>query len=334
MNIPADTLQDWAAAVFQRCGVTQDDAVITARQLVRTSLRGIDTHGIARVPSYVESIEAGIFNARAHPRMSERHGTLHCEGEAGIGQVVIATALEAAMDRCRAQAMVTCTIEDCGHLGALGTPLLEAVERGFVAFLCQRTPPIVSLEGFQGRAIGNNPLAFAMPVAGAVPLVFDMALSKVARGHVLAAQRDATAIPEGWAVDPEGHPTTDAAAALRGAMLPMSGHKGMGLAMLVQCLAGSLAGATAQARALKSSPGSIGAFLFMANPQLLAGREAFDANVRDWLGVYLKSAGANGRYPGQRQAHTEQERLRTGIPMPLALLDELWAVGRKQGVAL
>lgn len=334
MNLAATTLETWATDVFMHCGVRDGDAALTARQLLRTSLRGIDTHGIARIPSYVASVEAGLFRADARPRISERSGTLHCEGEAGIGQVVVMAALCAAMERARSQAIVACTIEDCGHLGALGTPLLEAVDQGFVAFMCQRTPPIMALEHFQGRAIGNNPLAFAMPVSGGVPLVFDMALSKVARGKVSNAKREGALIPEDWAVDEHGQPTTDAAAALRGAMLPMSGHKGMGLAMLVQCFAGSLAGATAQAKVMASSAGSIGAFLLVANPQLLAGRDAFDSNVREWLGVYRASAGKTGRYPGERQAHTEAERIRTGIPVAPALLEELRALGAKVGVPL
>jgi LDH2 family malate/lactate/ureidoglycolate dehydrogenase len=190
----------------------------------------------------------------------------------------------------------------------------------------------MALEGFTGRAIGNNPLAFAMPVPGGAPLVFDMAMSKVARGNVAAAVREGRDIPEGWAVDPQGRPTTDAKAALAGAMLPLGDHKGLGLAMLVQCFAGSLAGATAQARVLTSSAGSLGAFLLVVNPDLLAGRAAYEANVREWLGAYRAAGGSAARYPGERQAQSEAQRLRDGIPVNDALLQELRAIGARLGV--
>lgn len=317
-------LQAWAAAMLVRAGAAAPAAYDGARLLVRTSLRGVDTHGIARLPQYIGNLKCGIYNTGAAPAVREVHGSLHCDGDAGLGQHVGMVALQAAMRRCASQAVVGCTIRNSGHMAALGVIVLEAAEGGFVAVLMQRTSPIMALEGFRGRAIGNNPLAFAMPVADGVPLVFDMAMSHVARGNVVAANREGRpAIPEGWAVDEEGTPTTDIAQALRGAMLPMAGHKGVGLAMLVECLAGSLTGAGGD---------ETGAFLFVANPALLVGRQAFDAGVQQWLGSYRKSAGASGRYPGERQARSEAERTVHGIPLARGLHHELVALGQRLAV--
>jgi LDH2 family malate/lactate/ureidoglycolate dehydrogenase len=335
MNLPSQTLQDWAAAVFRRCGVAEADAAVTARILVRTSLRGIDTHGIARIPSYVANLRSGEFNPAARPHLTEQHGTLQCDGQDGLGQVVGMAALHAAMARAERQAIVACTIRNCGHLAALGILVLEAAERGLVAVLCQRTPPILGLPGFRGRAIGNNPLAFAMPVAGEAPLVFDMAMSEVARGRVLEAMREGRAtIPEGWAVDTQGHPTTDTREAAQGAMIAAASHKGMGLAMLVECLAASLSGASVAAgmSASGGSSGSAGAFLLVANPQLLVGQASFDESVRHWLGHYRQAAGGDGRYPGQRQARSEAQRAASGIPVADGLRSELAALGEQLGV--
>ena len=332
-SFPSAQVQSWAIHVFRHAGLSEHDAATTSKLLVRTSLRGVDTHGISRIPTYLQNLHKGTFDAKARLEISERHGSLHCNGHGGIGQPVAVAALQAAMERCRKQAIVSCTIEQCGHLGALGTFLIEPAEAGFVTLLCQRAPALMAPEGFRGAAIGNNPIAFAMPVAGSVPLVFDMAMSKVARGNVVAAQREGKQIPEGWAVDAAGNATTDPAAALKGAMLPMADHKGMGLAMLVECFAGSLAGAGHGKLTSGNSPGSIGAFLVVANPGLLTGREAFDASVRQWLGHYLKAAGERGRYPGQRQARTEKQRLQGGIPVAPALLAELQAAGDKAGLA-
>jgi LDH2 family malate/lactate/ureidoglycolate dehydrogenase len=329
MNLAVHDLQRWTAAVFEACGVAVADASLAARMLCRTSLRGIDTHGISRVPAYVEQLHSRAFKPDARVTLSERHGTLHCEGGGGLGQVVASAALERAIDRARTQAIVSCTIENTGHLGALGILILEAAERGFVAVLCQTTPPILGMPGLHGPVIGNNPIAFAMPVPGGDPLVFDMALSVVARGKVAAMARDGVLqMPEGWALDGEGELTTDPQVALRGAMMPVAGHKGLGLAMLVQCLAGSLAGAE-QPQGSGQSAGGIGAFLLIANPDLLTGRAAFEANVAQWLGTYRQ---AGGRYPGQRQAATERERLLHGVPVGEALHRELTGTGARAGV--
>jgi len=160
------------------------------------------------------------------------------------------------------------------------------------------------------------------------PLVFDMAASVVARGNVLQAQRDHSAsIPAGWAIGPDGEPTTDTATALAGAMLPMAGHKGIGLAMLVQVLAGSLNGVAAQASALGGSPANVSGFMLVINPARLLGREAFDAHMSAWLQHYLAASGRAARYPGERAAQSELRLRAEGIALPDSVLAELRATG-------
>ena len=204
-----------------------------------------------------------------------------------------------------------------------------------IAFVAQSTPPIMALPGSRGAAIGNNPLAFASPAPGGPPLVFDIAASGVARGNVHAAARDGREIPAGWAIDAEGNPTTDPKAALAGAMLPMAGHKGVGLAMMVECLAGSLSGARPAAvtgATPGSAPARVGAFVFVANPQLVAGAEAYGSHMAAWLATYAAASGPEGRYPGQRAARLEVERGRDGIPLTAGVVGELRKVGELTGV--
>lgn len=331
-------LQAWAAAVFAACGVAQADAALAAQVLVRTSLRGIDTHGIARIPSYLEKLKTGEVNPRAQPRSELRHGVLHIDGDGGLGQVVAMAAVREAVALARQSALVSCVVRDSGHLAALGLFVLEAAEQGMLALLCQRTPPIMALPGSLAPAIGNNPIAFALPVAGAAPLVFDMASSVVARGQVMQALREGRgSIPADWAIGPDGAPTTDPAQALLGAMRPLAGHKGIGLAMLVECLAGSLSGMAAadqQPGALPTtgSAGNASAFLLVINPDLFVGRAAFDAHVKGWLQTYLQASGALARYPGQHQARCEQQRLADGIPIAAGLLAELSAAAEAADV--
>lgn len=341
LHIRAPVLQDWATRVLQSLGVDADHARSAATALVRTSLRGVDTHGISRLPSYAERIREGRIHRHARPRLQERHGMLHCHGDHALGQPVLALALDACLERVAgphsSQALVACHIDACGHLGALGVLLLPAVERGCMALLCQRTPPIMALPGAARPALGNNPIAFAAPVAGQPPLVFDMALSAVARGAVVAAVREGRPeIPRDWALDSDGQPTSDPQAALAGAMQPMAGHKGLGLAMVVECLAGALGGgALAPMAAAPGSAADASAWLLVVNPALAAAsRQGFDACMAHWIDGLLQSQGPQARYPGLRQHQCEQQRLAHGIPVTAALAGQLQALARLSGVAL
>src|SRR5690606_29799284 len=153
-----------------------------------------------------------------------------------------------------------------------------AAEAGMVAVLAQATQPFMALPGWTKRAIGNNPLAFAVPLRNRSPLVFDMAASVVARGHLRQALRERTPIPEGWALAPDGTPTTEPEAAWAGAVLPAGGYKGMGLAMIVQTLVNSLRGSTASVNSgTKEGKASMGGFLMVLNPALIG--PGFDEDV-------------------------------------------------------
>ena len=329
-----EALVGWLSRALSGCGLPPEDASLAARVLVRTNARGIETHGIARSLVYVQKLQSGELNPRPRVRYEERAGVLHCHADSGLGQVVGPAAMDHAIALARDRGFVAMVLHEIGHLAALGMFTLRAAEAGMLGYLAQSTPPLMALARSRGAAIGNNPLAFASPVPGRAPLVFDIAASGVARGNVLAAAREGRDIPPGWAIDSEGHPTTDPKAALAGAMLPMAGHKGIGLAMMVECLAGSLTGA-APASVTGATPGSaparVGAFAFVANPSLIAGREAYESHLEAWLARYLAASGPEGRYPGQRAATLEEDRRRSGIPLSEAVLAELRKVGELTG---
>ncbi|MBK5570624.1 Ldh family oxidoreductase [Ensifer sp. SSB1] len=330
-------LERWVEAVFRANNVIGEQAEMAAKVLVRTNLRGIDTHGVSRVAGYVQKIKSGEVNAQAKPSFSVEDDVLRFDGDGGLGQFVATQAIRQTIELAQSRSVTLCMIRESGHLAAIGQFVLEAAEAGMVAILCQETPPLMALEGSRGPAIGNNPIAFAFPVAGKAPLVFDMATSVVARGNVLQAIADGReAIPEGWAIGPDGRPTTDPSEALKGAMAPIAGHKGVGLAMLVQVLAGSLTGSLTATSATKhgatSSAGNVSAFLLMLNPDRLVGRETFDGHVRGWLDTYLSATGEGSRYPGERAGACEVERRKGGIPLPASTIAELRKIGAAAGV--
>ncbi len=328
----AAELQHWITHLYIHAGARQVDAEQTARVLVRTSLRGIDTHGVARVLTYLEKMRQGEINSKPVFTSDIRDGVVYFDGDGGLGQSVACAAIEAAIQLANTQPVVTLLLRRSGHLAALGQFVLEAAEKGMVAVICQETPPLMALEGGGKPAIGNNPIAFAAPVAGSEPLVFDMATSVVARGNVLQAIKDGeTTIPNHWATGPDGKITDDPQQALKGAMLAIAGHKGIGLAMLVQVLAGSLTGSTTAASAAQhgatSSAGNVSAFALIVNPDLLVGHAAFDGHMRAWLETYLTASGSASRYPGQRAAECESERFETGIPVAESIINELKKAG-------
>lgn len=330
--VSASALQDWAERALLAAGTLPAAAADTARLLVRTNLRGIDTHGIARLPVYLTKLASGEMNPRAVPRLTWREpALLEVDGDGGLGQHVGRIAVDELARAAQGQAIACALIRRSGHLGALGLFALELAEQGLIAVVCQDTPPLMALPGSRAAAIGNNPLAFGAPLRDRAPLVFDMAASIVARGNVLQAQRDGAAIPEGWAIGPDGEPTTDAATALKGAMLPMAGHKGIGLAMLVQVLAGSLNGLAASAPSAGGSPANVSGFALVINPARLLGRAAFDAHMDAWLATYLAAGGAAARYPGQRAAAEESRRTAEGFAPPASVVNELRAAGASAG---
>jgi LDH2 family malate/lactate/ureidoglycolate dehydrogenase len=320
----------WTAEVLQAAGISPPHAALAAGLLTRTSLRGIDAHGVSRIPIYLQRIAAGEITSN-DPTAEWRGGALRVDGQGALGQVAAAFAVDQAVKATEEVASAPCVITNCGHLSALGMFALQAAEAGRVALVCQRTPPVMGLPGSPRATIGNNPIAFAAPVRGGTPLVFDMANSVAARGRIQQAARDNAPIPADWAVGEDGLPTTEAAAALMGYLRPMGAHKGIGLAMVVEILTSGLAG-WPEAGEGAGAPGSgIGAFILVMNPGLVCGQAEFEDGTHRWLRQFLNASGSGARFPGQRQAAMEKERRAMGIPIPKSVVRELREAGQGVG---
>ncbi|MGY2486580.1 Ldh family oxidoreductase [Cupriavidus sp. CP313] len=335
-----DSLARWTAAVFESCSVAPDHATEAAAALVRSELRGYKTHGLTRVPSYVERLRAGDFNPRPSISHKAFPGGIVLDADGAMGQIAGPRAVQLGLEALQSSASVLVAVQSCGHLGALGIPALLAAEAGAFCMVGQRTPPVLGMEGFARAAIGHNPIAFGCPLPGAAPIVFDVACSVAARGHILLAAREGKPIPAGWALDADGHPTTDAQRALEGSLLPTGGHKGIGIAMMVECLAGAMA-ATADslspARNTVSGAGAVGrqgGFVWLVKPDAFAGKELFADYMAQWTGNYLAAGGADARLPGHRGEALEREGREQGIALPDAVVRELGALGRALGIPL
>jgi LDH2 family malate/lactate/ureidoglycolate dehydrogenase len=334
---PRAALTEWIEKVFVSRGVRADEARLAAEVMVQCNARGYETHGVTRLKSYVQKFAAGEINPTPTITIEERDNVLYVDGDGGLGQIVGPKAMDHAIGVARDRTFVPCFVHNGGHMGAIGVLPLRAAEAGMVSVLVQATSPIMALAGSTGRAIGNNPISFATPLPGRDPLVFDMATCVTSRGRVLMAHRAGRPIPEGWAIGPDGAPTTDAEQALLGAMLPVGGPKGIGLAMMVELLAGSLTGTfPPEMHGADAATGSasmhIGAFFFVINPDRCVGRETFERHISGWIGQYLSASGEEARLPGERAAHTERERDAAGVPIPGEIVTELTEVGDLVGV--
>lgn len=331
VNLSYAQLCQWITKVLQRCGVSAPQAEKTAQVLAATNLRGIDTHGAIRLIDYVSKIQSGEVKKNCVPVIRWVDNTLFFDGDGGLGQYVASETMALALDRCMKTPVVSCFLRGSGHLAALGMFALQAAERGMVALIAQETPPLMALPKSKGPAIGNNPIAFAMPITDGPPLVFDMATSVVSRGAVLQAKHKNLPLEHGLAIDENGHPTIDPSSALNGAMLPMALHKGIGLAMMVQCLAGSLTASdtlkSAEKFGAKSSAGNVSAFILVINPELVTGGQAFDDHVIAWMSKYLSATGEDARYPGERAAACQSQRLLEGIPFHKSEVAQLSSLG-------
>jgi LDH2 family malate/lactate/ureidoglycolate dehydrogenase len=316
----------WTAEVLQAAGIAPAHAALAAELLTRTTLRGIDSHGVSRIPVYLHRIAAGEITSN-DPQAQWRDGALHVDGQGALGQVVATFAVDQVVEATESVACAPCVIRNCGHLSALGMFALQAAEKGRVAIVCQRTPPVMGMPGSARANIGNNPIAFAAPVRGGTPLVFDMANSVAARGRIQQAARDNAPIPADWAVGEDGMPTTEAAAALLGYLRPMGGHKGLGLAMMVEVLTSGLAGWPEE----PAGGSGIGAFILAVNPGLLCGQDLFEDGLHRWLRQFLNTSADGARFPGQRQAATEKDRRAHGIPFPPSVVRELRDAGHGVG---
>ena len=338
-NHSIESLTHWTAQILESCQVPPEDALQAAQLMVRSELRGYATHGMTRLPSYVERLLAKDFNPHARLRHREFPGGVVLDADGAMGQIAGAEAVRLGLQALEHTASVLVAIQSCGHMGALGVYALQAAEAGAMCLVGQRTPPLLAMEGFAGAAIGHNPIAFGCPAAGEPPIVFDIACSVAARGHVLLAAREGRDIPTGWALDPDGRPTTDPKAALAGSLLPMGGHKGIGIAMMVECLAGALA-ATAESFAPEwqhvPASGAMGrqsAFVWMVKPQAFAPQPLLADYMKQWIDHYRDCGGEHARLPGQRGAEQEQRAQREGIALPESLTRELSALGTRRQLA-
>lgn len=320
------TLTETARNVLVAAGTEAGAAAAVADALVAADADGIASHGVARLPAYADQVRSGKVDGHARPVLRRTAAaTLAVDAADGFAFPAVRLGLAAAADLAPETGIVAVGVHRSHHFGVAGHHVEQLAERGLVGLAFTNSPAALAPWGGHRPIYGTNPIAFACPRRGAPPLVIDLSLSKVARGRIMVAAQKGEAIPEGWAVDSAGRPTTDAAAALAGTMLPLGDAKGAALALMVELLAAGLTGGNYgwEAGSFFTADGSkprIGHLFIAIHPPALAGAGFLD-RVEVLLGAALGQEGV--RLPGDRRLAARARAAAEGVSIPDALAAEL-----------
>jgi (2R)-3-sulfolactate dehydrogenase (NADP+) len=327
MKKSAEALLQLARTALEKAGAHSKMAEAAARHLVRAEEQGLPTHGMSRIPFYCGMLKNGRADGAAHPAMvADRAAVCLIDNRDGLPYVSVQWALDELIQRARRNGIAFAGIRNSAHVGVLGIHLLPVAEAGLVGFAFTNSPAAIPAWGGKKGLFGTNPVAAAFPRKGKDPLVIDLALTTVVRGKIMMAMKRGEKIPEGWALDRDGKPTTDPKEAIeRGSLFPIGGAKGAMLALMFELICASLTGAAIgpEADSFFSEQGNkprIGQAFIAIDPAALAGMEKFSERVETVVAAML--ADPEVRLPGARRFASERSS-KNGIEVPDELLAQI-----------
>ncbi|QDJ12223.1 Malate dehydrogenase (plasmid) [Roseomonas mucosa] len=325
-------LLDFATAVYEAFGLSPADARLCADTLVQADLWGHGSHGVLRLPWYAARLKSGACNPKASPEIVMDAGALAVvDGHAGMGQVLSAYAADEAVRRAKAHGIGAVGLRNSGHFGTAMYFTRRAAQAGCVAFLSTNASPAMAPWGGREKRVGTNPWSWAAPVGSRPPMVLDIANTGVARGKIYLAKQKGLPIPEGWALDAEGVPTTDPAAAIGGIILPMAAHKGYGIAVMMDVLSGVLTGSAFGNGVVgpyePEKPSGAGQMMIALNIEAFMPAADFQARmetlVAELKGTPLAQGAEEIFYPGELEGRSEERGRRDGVLLPPDTLADL-----------
>ena len=326
MNLSLDTLQALTEEILVAHNTSPANATKVATVLVAAEADGQPGHGASRIPSYAAQSKSGKVNGHAVPTL-DRIGpaALKIDANFGFAYPALDLAFDTLCELAPECGIAAAAITRSHHAGVAGYQVERLADRGLIGLCFCNTPQGIAPWGGNRGVFGTNPIAFAAPRSNAPPLVIDMSLSKVARGKINMAAQRGEPIPEGWAVDRDGTPTTDPEAAMQGTLLPMGDAKGAQLALMVEVLAAALTASNFAAEASsfftgEGDPPGVGQFMLAIDPQPFSGG-TFADRFETLITAILDQPGT--RLPGdQRMARRKKARI-NGIDLPQSLYEQL-----------
>lgn len=326
VTLSLDEAQGLAAAALVKAGVSSVNAQATATALVAAEVDGQAGHGLSRVPSYALHARVGKVDGQVVPTASTAGlAGLRIDAGHGFAYPAVDLAIERLGPLAATTGIAAASILRSHHFGQAGRHVERLAAQGLVALAFANTPAAMALPGGRRSLMGTNPIAFAAPLSGRAPLVIDMALSVAARGKIMAASKAGKPIPEGWALDADGNPTSDAKAALGGSLLPIGGAKGAALALMVEVICAALVGGNFGWNASgffdgDGGPPDLGQLLIVLDPAQFGG----DGYADHMAHLLLTVAGeAPARLPGDRRLALREKAAADGVTIPQALHAEI-----------
>ena len=341
IRVAWELLQEFTKEVFIRVGLPPKDAEIEAEVLVWANLRGVDSHGVLRIPHYIRRVETGHMNPRPNIQVrKETPATLLIDADGAFGPVVTTFAMVRVMEKAKEVGIGWGLIRDTTHQGAMGYyPLIAAKEdMAGIALVC--SPPNMTPYGARAAGVHNSPIAIAVPAKRHRPLVLDMATSVAAGGKLLLAIDKGISIPEGWALDKDGNPTTDPK--LAALLIPIGGPKGSGLALMFECLSSVMVGnpllepiLLGEERTRRHRQNSVVAAIDIGTfTDVESYKEHIDRLI-EGLKALPRAEGVDEIFvPGEPEDRIYDDRLRHGIPLPQGTIGSLRSVAEKLGIDL
>jgi LDH2 family malate/lactate/ureidoglycolate dehydrogenase len=328
----------YCATLFQAAGVPANDAAIIADSLVQADLRGVDSHGVVRTDIYLRRLEAGMIKTDgAMPSSTDGAITL-LDGNNHFGAVVGTKALNIALQSVSELGCSIVGVRGSNHFGTCAYYLLQAIKQDVIMIVLsnasQTMPPTGGIRPF----IGTNPFAVGIPTGKSVPFILDMATSLVARGKIIVAAQRGESIPEGWAIDKYGNPTTDAEAALSGSVLPVGGPKGYAISLFIDILCGVLTGAGFGKYVNNmyenwSETQNVGHFFIAMDIRKFMPIELFKSRMDQYIAEIKAEPTAPGvkeiLIPGEIEHRCTLDRMNNGIELPETVVRELDGWGER-----
>jgi LDH2 family malate/lactate/ureidoglycolate dehydrogenase len=345
-RVAAGVLRAYVRAAARRAGVPDEQLELLVDSFVEADLRGVGSHGVARIPAYVRALMRGIVNPAPVMRAVRRTGaTTLLDADNGLGMVTGQLAMRAAVELSGEHGIGVVSVRNSNHSGMLAIHVLHATTARRIGFFTSNAPAIMAPFGGAEPRLSNGPFAWAIPRRDGRPLIADMAASATARGRIRQIAIQGGTIPPGWALDAEGRETTDALAAMDGVILPMSGPKGSGIAIVNEVLAAVLSGAMLAvdtprdflaAGSMVLDSWQIGHLAMAIDPDAFAGLAAFEAGLERLVAAVTSSRAASGSagilLPGEPEWRNRDRNLRDGVPLSASTLTSLDAFAAEIGI--
>lgn len=332
----AHDLTDFAARLLEAAGYAPHHAARTAEILVWADARGASSHGVLRIPRYVEMVGQGLINPSAQPAVMSRQGAVAViAADRAPGPSAMVAAMDAAVGLASDFGIGWCSARGITHAGAIGYFALRAVAAGCIGIAMTASGPLMAYHGSRVAGLSTNPIAIAVPAPG-MPLLLDMSTSTVALGKIMHARDTGAAIPDTWALDETGATTTDATRAVT--LTPLGGPKGSGLSLMIEVLCSLLVANPAISTALAGEAGAMNGAALALRIDRFGDPESFARHVSDLvvaLGGLPRAAGTDRiLMPGERGFRLAEERMAQGIPIAAGTMKRLAQAARELDLTL